>query len=74
MASYSEFDGVPIHVSRAVLTDMLRGRMGFTGTVVSDYNGVGPSRRFACRPRDDPERPFAAHFDFGRWRHLPSHG
>jgi beta-xylosidase len=39
MASYSEFEGVPIHVSRAVLTDMLRGRMGFTGTVVSDYNG-----------------------------------
>src|SRR5215831_16520897 len=41
MAWYSEFEGVPIHVSRAVLTDMLRGRMGFTGTVVSDYNGVG---------------------------------
>jgi beta-xylosidase len=41
MASYSEFEGVPIHISRAVLTDMLRGRMGFTGTVVSDYNGVG---------------------------------
>jgi beta-xylosidase len=41
MASYSEFEGVPIHVSRAVLTDLLRGRMGFTGTVVSDYNGVG---------------------------------
>jgi beta-glucosidase len=41
MASYSEFEGVPIHLSRAVLTDMLRGRMGFTGTVVSDYNGVG---------------------------------
>jgi beta-glucosidase len=41
MASYSKFEGVPIHVSRAVLTDLLRGRMGFTGTVVSDYNGVG---------------------------------
>jgi len=41
MASYSEFEGVPIHVSRAVLTDLLRGKMGFTGTVVSDYNGVG---------------------------------
>src|SRR5262249_13432512 len=41
MASYSEFEGVPIHASRAVLTDLLRGRMGFTGTVVSDYNGVG---------------------------------
>jgi beta-glucosidase len=41
MASYSEFEGVPIHVSHAVLTDLLRARMGFTGTVVSDYNGVG---------------------------------
>jgi beta-xylosidase len=41
MASYSAFEGVPIHTSRAVLTDLLRGRMGFTGTVVSDYNGIG---------------------------------
>jgi beta-xylosidase len=41
MASYSEFEGVPIHTSRAVLTDLLRDRMGFTGTVVSDYNGIG---------------------------------
>ena len=41
MASYAEFEGVPIHVSKAILTDLLRGRMGFTGTVVSDYNGVG---------------------------------
>jgi beta-xylosidase len=41
MAAYSEFEGVPIHTSRAVLTDLLRGRMGFTGTVVSDYNGIG---------------------------------
>ena len=31
MASYSEFEGVPIHVSRAILTDLLRGRRGFTG-------------------------------------------
>ncbi len=41
MASYSEYDGVPIHVSRTVLTDLLRGKMGFNGTVVSDYVGVG---------------------------------
>ena len=40
MPSYSEFDGVPISASRAVLTDMLRGRMGFTGTTVSDYVAV----------------------------------
>ena len=41
MPSYSEFDGVPISASHAVLTDMLRGRMGFTGTTVSDYVAVG---------------------------------
>ena len=41
MPSYSEFDGVPISASRAVLTDLLRGRMGFTGTTVSDYVAVG---------------------------------
>ncbi len=41
MASYAEFDGVPIHVSRAILTTLLRERLGFRGTVVSDYLGVG---------------------------------
>jgi beta-glucosidase len=41
MATYSEFEGEPVHTSRKVLTDLLRGRMGFTGTVVSDYNGIG---------------------------------
>jgi beta-glucosidase len=41
MASYSAFEGVPIHTSHAVLTELLRGRLGFTGTVVSDYNGIG---------------------------------
>jgi beta-glucosidase len=41
MASYSEFDGMPIHTSYDVLTRLLRGGMDFTGTVVSDYVGVG---------------------------------
>ena len=41
MASYAEFEGVPIHVSPEVLTKLLRQRMGFSGTVVSDYVGVG---------------------------------
>lgn len=44
MGSYSEFESVPIHVSKAILTDLFRGRMGFTGTAVSDYNGLGLAR------------------------------
>ncbi|MFD3377551.1 MULTISPECIES: beta-glucosidase [unclassified Streptomyces] len=37
MNSYSEYDGVPIGASHAILTELLRERMGFTGTVVADY-------------------------------------
>lgn len=40
MNSYSEIDGVPVGSNRAILTDLLRGRMGFTGSVVSDYSTV----------------------------------
>jgi beta-xylosidase len=37
MNSYSEIDGIPVGSSREVLTDLLRGVMGFKGFVVSDY-------------------------------------
>lgn len=40
MNTYSEIDGVPVGANRAILTDLLRGRMGFTGSVVSDYGTV----------------------------------
>lgn len=40
MNSYSDIDGVPAGASRALLTDLLRGRMGFEGSVVSDYSTV----------------------------------
>jgi beta-xylosidase len=66
MASYSEFEGVPIHVSRAILTDLLRGRMGFTGTVVSDYNGVGWAQTrqlVAATPEDIGALALAAGMD-----------
>lgn len=40
MNSYSSIDGVPVAASRAMLTDLLRGELGFTGTVVADYFAV----------------------------------
>jgi beta-glucosidase len=40
MNSYSEIDGVPVATSRAILTHLLRDRMGFEGSVVSDYSTV----------------------------------
>ncbi len=40
MNSYSSIDGVPVAASRALLTDLLRGELGFEGTVVADYFAV----------------------------------
>lgn len=40
MASFNEVGGVPVHGSRALLTDLLRGEWGFGGLVVSDWAGV----------------------------------
>jgi beta-glucosidase len=40
MNSYNEIDGVPAVANRWLLTDLLRGRLGFTGIVVSDYSSV----------------------------------
>lgn len=37
MNAYNELDGVPCGVSREILTDLLRDRLGFKGFVVSDY-------------------------------------
>lgn len=37
MNSYSDIDGVPVGASREILTDLLRGTLGFDGFVSSDY-------------------------------------
>jgi len=39
MASFSSWQGVKMHGNRALLTDVLKGRMGFDGLVVGDWNG-----------------------------------
>ncbi|MEW2404081.1 glycoside hydrolase family 3 N-terminal domain-containing protein [Streptomyces sp. NPDC046862] len=41
MAAYNETDGVPASADPSLLTRLLREEWGFTGTVVSDYFGVG---------------------------------
>lgn len=36
MAAYNEIDGIPCHGNRKLLTDILRGEMGFQGVVMAD--------------------------------------
>ncbi|QFG20349.1 glycoside hydrolase family 3 N-terminal domain-containing protein [Actinomadura sp. WMMB 499] len=40
MHSYTDVDGVPAAADGRLLTDLLRGELGFTGAVVSDYFGI----------------------------------
>ena len=40
MASYNEIDGVPSHENAWLLGHVLRGEWGYTGAVVSDYDGI----------------------------------
>lgn len=40
MNSYTAIDGVPVASDPTILTDLLRGRLGFDGVVVADYFAV----------------------------------
>ncbi len=55
MNSYSEYDGVPIGASKEILTDLLRGDLGFDGTVVSDYMTVAMLHNRQSVARDQGE-------------------
>lgn len=41
MASFSSWNGIKNHGNKSLLTDVLKGRMGFQGLVVGDWNGHG---------------------------------
>ena len=45
MASYSSWQGTPMHTNRTMLTDVLKGSgagaLGFAGFMLSDFNGCG---------------------------------
>lgn len=40
MVSYNSWRGIKMHGQRYLLTDVLKGRMGFDGIVVSDWDGI----------------------------------
>jgi len=40
MASFNEVNGVPMHANADLINGVLRGRWGWDGVVVSDWNGI----------------------------------
>jgi len=53
MASFSSWNGTKMHGNTSLLTDVLKGRMGFDGFVVGDWNGHGQVP--GCKPTDCPQ-------------------
>lgn len=41
MASFNRWNGDKVHGNKRLLTEVLRGQLGFEGFVVSDWNGIG---------------------------------
>jgi beta-glucosidase len=41
MPAFNDLAGIPMTANKALLQDWLRGRLGFDGVVVSDYNAIG---------------------------------
>lgn len=79
MNSYSEIDGEPCGGSRAILTDLLRGELGFEGAVVADYFTVRTLQNYHHVAADEAgaaARALNAGLDvelpaFDCFRHLP---
>lgn len=40
MASYSSWNGIKMHANRFLLTDVLKGQLGFKGFIISDWQAV----------------------------------
>jgi beta-glucosidase len=53
MASFNSWNGVKMHGNPTLLTDVLKGRMGFDGFVVGDWNGHGQVA--GCVPTNCPQ-------------------
>lgn len=66
MNSYADIDGVPVAASREVLTDLLRGTLGFKGFVTSDYTTLEQfidRQRVAADPAEAGRLALAAGLD-----------
>ncbi|WP_163233768.1 glycoside hydrolase family 3 protein [Caulobacter rhizosphaerae] len=53
MASFNSWNGEKMHGNKSLLTDVLKGRMGFDGFVVGDWNGHGQVA--GCTPKNCPQ-------------------
>ena len=71
MNAYNELDGEVVAASGAILTDLLRGELGFKGVVVSDYSAIAMIANYHHAAPDDRTAAVKA-FKAGIEMELPS--
>jgi beta-glucosidase len=55
MVNSSEIDGVPVHASKKILTDLLRNELNFDGVIVTDWDDIGKLVNYHYTARDYTE-------------------
>lgn len=67
MATYPAIDGTPTHASPKLLTEILRGKLGFQGLVLSEGGGIGTLvyERVAANQKEAGQKALRAGVDVG---------
>jgi beta-glucosidase len=60
MCAYPEIDGEVVAASRRIMTDLLRGSLGFDGLVVSDYQAIEMIHNYHRMAKDKKEAAILA--------------
>ena len=65
MSSFNDINGIPVTGSKKYLTDILRGKLGFDGFVVSDWGAVSQLEKqgYAVDRRDSAKKAINAGLD-----------
>ena len=71
MNAYHELDGEVVAASGAIMTDLLRGELGFKGLVVSDYSAISMIQTYH-RVAPDPRSAAVMAFKAGIEMELPT--
>jgi beta-glucosidase len=60
MVNSGEVNGIPVHASKELLTDLLRDEMGFEGVILTDWADIGKLYNFHKTARDYDEATLQA--------------
>ncbi|MFR7591049.1 MAG: glycoside hydrolase family 3 N-terminal domain-containing protein [Longibaculum sp.] len=73
MAAYNEIDGIPCHINKELLTDILRNEYGFDGIVMSDGCALDRLLMLDPRPEKMAAKAIKAGVDLSLWDDIYTH-